>query len=128
MSYQNKKVTYHTETVSSILLENSQTQEIILEHLITEEQHRGNQNVIEDDDVEYLHPTTKSRLALMERIDVDQMLDRFRKQIHPLADDVSTKPYLNADDILNLHKQEKQESSKTDEMLAAEQISKLYTG
>lgn len=126
MNYQDKKVKYHTETVSSMLLENSQTQEIILRHSITEEQHKGNQNVIEDDDVEYLHPSTKKRLDMMEKINVDEMLDRFRKQIHPLADDISTKPYLNADDILNLHKQE--EPAKNQEMQVAEQISKLYTG
>lgn len=128
MNYQDKKVKYHTETVSSMLLENSQTQEIILSNSVTEEQHRGNQNIIEDDDVEFLHQSTKERLALMEKINVDEMLNRFRKQIHPLADDISTKPYLSADDILNLHKQEEQESSKKPEMLAAEQISKLYTG
>lgn len=127
MSNQNKKVAYHTETVSSILVQNSQTQEIVLRDSITEEQHRGNQNVIEDGDVEFLHPTTKERLELMEKIDVNEMLDRFRKQIHPLADDVTTKPYLNADDILNMHKEE-DTSFKTDEMKVAEQISKLYTG
>lgn len=132
MSNKGKKVTYHTETVSSILVQNSQmqkaqTQELVLRNSITEEQHRGNQNVIEDEDVEFLHPTTKERLALMEKIDVDEMLDRFRKQIHPSADDLTTKPYLNAEDILNMHKEE-DSSFKTTEMLAAEQISKLYTG
>lgn len=121
------KITYHTETVSSILVENSHTQEIILKNAVSEEQHRGNQNVILDDDVEYLHQTTKDRLEMMEKIDVDEMLDRFRKRIHPLATDVTTKPYLSAEDILNQHKQEDL-SNKTPEMEAAEQISKLYTG
>lgn len=127
MNYQDKKVNFHTETVSSILLKNSQTQEIILKNAITEEQHRGNQNVIEDDDVEYLHPSTKTRLAKLEKINVDELLDRFRERIHPLADDLTTKKYLTAEDILSLHRQENS-VTKTPEMLAAEQISKLYTG
>ncbi len=121
------KITYHTETVSSILVENSHTQEIILRDAVTEEQHIGNQNVILDEDLEYLHPSTKERLELLEKVNVDEMLDRFRKQIHPLATDVTTKPYLSAEDILSQHKQE-DNSFKTPEMLAAEQISKLYTG
>lgn len=121
------KITYHTETVSSILVETSHTQEIVLRNSITEEQHRGNQNIILDEDVEYLHPSTKERLELLEKIDVNEMLDRFRKKIHPIATDVTTKPYLSAEDILTKHKQE-DPLFKTPEILAAEQISKLYTG
>lgn len=137
MSYQNNKITYHTETVSSILLENSktesaktkncQTQELVLANSVSKEQHKGNQNVIEDDDVEFLHPSTKQRLELLEKIDVDELLDRFRKQIHPAANDVTTRTYLTADEILKMHREENA-SFKTPEMLAAEQISKLYTG
>lgn len=127
MNYQDKKVSYHTETVSSILVENSHTQEIILRNSISEEQHKGNQNIIEDDDVPYLHPSTQERLTLMEKTKVNELMDRFRKQIHPLADDITTKPYLSADDILKMHKED-EESFKNDAILAAEQIVKLYNG
>lgn len=132
MSNQNNNRTYHTETVSSILIDTSndksQTQELILKHLVTDEQHKGNQRIILDEDVEFLHPSTKERLAVMEKIDVNEMLNRFRKRIHPKATDVTTKTYLNADDILSLHRKEEEIAQKTPEMLVAEQISKLYTG